>query len=266
VKEFKLFFILWACLSIIFLAAKMVYSYGAWCPVEPRYYTGEGNPECESCHLTPVDCNLYYFFCVDGAESDCADCHADQVAYYCNMAPYLTVTATGGSSGGSILPSDSFEVEPYSDVTLTFTPTVGYQVEDVLVTGTILVTGEGDIQYYNTSFGPVRHYTISNIIGNHLIEATFAALPPCVGDPVQMGATYPSPQIAYDDIEIGSSETIGMQSRNFGEDLILDRDVDVILKGGYDCDFYEPPVSFSAIRSMTISDGTVSVENIILTE
>jgi len=250
-KTNKLFLILWVCLSLLIFASKIVYSYGAWCP-EPLY---TGGPECFGCHGgIPVNCHYYNEFCVRGEGEDCINCHIVEINKYCIMAPTVTVTTTAGPNG-SVSPSGSFEVETYSDVTLTFTPNVGYQVEDILISST----------WNGNSVGPVWFYTIPNVTSNHLIEATFA-VSTCLGDPVQMDTTYLSIQSAYDDIVNGSSETISMQSKNFGEDLILDWDVDVILKGGYDCDFNEPPVSFSAIRSLTISGGTVGVEHIILKE
>lgn len=255
------FFIIGACLSTIFLASKMVYSFGAWCPAD-EYYTG--GPECAGCHFAPVSCYYYYWFCVEpGPDGDCTNCHVvggtgPPVEDFtdCTMAPFLTVTTIAGSIG-TISPSGPFEVSPNSDVTLTITPTSGYQVEDVQITKDFWHNGE--------SVGPARSYTIPNITQNHIIEATFVALPPCFGDPVLVEAlTYPDLQSAYDAIALGGTEVLKMQSTDFGEDLILDRDATVILKGGYDCDFPEPPVSFSTIRSMTINNGTVGTEHIIL--
>jgi len=73
-------------------------------------------------------------------------------------------------------------------------------------------------------------------------------------------------QNAYDSITPGTTETIYIQAMEFGENLILDRDVTITLKGGYNCFFDDPPDSFTTVRSMTISNGTVIAENIILSD
>jgi hypothetical protein len=248
---------------ILFPSATEVYPYGAWCPPDEPPYTG--GPECAGCHLDPVSCYYYYWFCVDGADSDCTNCHVaggegppvDDFTD-CTMAPCLTVTNIAGPNG-TISPSGSFGVSPNSDVTLTFTPAAGYQVEDIQITK--------DYEHNGESVGPARSYTIHNITQNHIIESTFVALPLCPGEPVKIHTNYESTiQSAYDAIQYGSSATIYLHSKNFSEDLILNGDVTVTLKGGYDCDFTEPPVSLSSIRSMTINNGRVGIENIVLKE
>ena len=82
------------------------------------------------------------------------------------------------------------------------------------------------------------------------------------------GSYYDSIQDAYDAIPLGSPETVKMQWVEFNESLILDRDVIVILSGGYDEFFNEPSIGWTTIASavgpaMIISNGTVIVEYII---
>ena len=89
--------------------------------------------------------------------------------------------------------------------------------------------------------------------------------PICSEDPALLGGqSYTFIQSAYDAIAIGGNDTIQIQSTASGESLILDRDVIVTLKGGYDCFFNEPAISSSSINFMTISNGTVMVENIVI--
>jgi hypothetical protein len=69
-------------------------------------------------------------------------------------------------------------------------------------------------------------------------------------------------QAAYDGTING--ETIESQALHFGENLIFDRNVMVTLKGGYDSTYTTNLSSTTINGSITISDGTVEVENIII--
>jgi len=88
----------------------------------------------------------------------------------------------------------------------------------------------------------------------------------CTSTPVFVGMQYPYDfiQDAYDSITIGTQETIFLQTMDFNENLIFDRDVQVILKGGFNCYFSEPAFSFTSIDSMVIKSGTVNTENIVI--
>ena len=50
----------------------------------------------------------------------------------------------------------------------------------------------------------------------------------------------------------------------YEEYLVFDRDIEITLKGGYDCDYNEPSVGFSTVRSMLIKNGTVFVDSILI--
>jgi len=118
---------------------------------------------------------------------------------------------------------------------------------------------EGLLRYVLTGLICAVNFTVY-----HADFATATELS-CSGDPVLFdGEPYIFIQNAYDAIPQGGTGTISMQAVEFGESLDLDRDVTVTLRGGYDCDFNEPPFSFSIIHSMLINNGTVIVENIIL--
>jgi hypothetical protein len=71
---------------------------------------------------------------------------------------------------------------------------------------------------------------------------------------------YTTLQAAYNAAEGGN--TMQAQTFDFTEDLVFNRNVQVSLKGGYDCAF-TVNASQSTIRgSLTVSEGTVIIENI----
>jgi hypothetical protein len=96
------------------------------------------------------------------------------------------------------------------------------------------------------------------------------SLPICLDEPVMVGMQREySIQTAYNSIAPGhSTATIRVQSVELTENLVLDKNVTLTLKGGYDCYFNEPPTGVTVISSagttLTISSGTVVIDNIIL--
>jgi hypothetical protein len=93
---------------------------------------------------------------------------------------------------------------------------------------------------------------------------------PATGTVELDGFYYDSVQTAYGKVgsTINSGLTIKLQATEFGESLVLDQDVIVILKGGYD-DLYQSQIGQTVISApggpaMTISNGTVITENIVL--
>ena len=59
-------------------------------------------------------------------------------------------------------------------------------------------------------------------------------------------------------------DVIRLQEYTFNENLNLNRNISVTLKGGYDCSYTSNP-QFGTINGMlTISDGTVIVENLVI--
>ena len=77
-------------------------------------------------------------------------------------------------------------------------------------------------------------------------------------------------QFAYDQITPGNHEKIFTQAIDYPESLFLDHDVIVTMIGGHDELFSGPPTGWTTITSvggspaMTISNGTVTVANVIL--
>ncbi len=61
----------------------------------------------------------------------------------------------------------------------------------------------------------------------------------------------------------GTGHVIGVQAFDTGEAIIMDRPVVLLLQGGYDCDFYDViPGGMTRLRSLTITDGALFLENI----
>ena len=65
-------------------------------------------------------------------------------------------------------------------------------------------------------------------------------------------------------VKFSAGDTILLQDQVYEENFVLDRDIAVALKGGYDCVYNEPPSTSSTIRSMTINNGTVEVKKIVI--
>ena len=56
-----------------------------------------------------------------------------------------------------------------------------------------------------------------------------------------------------------------IQALGLTETLLLNLTIDVMLQGGYECDFPSAPPGRSTINgSLTIRDGTVTIENLIV--
>jgi hypothetical protein len=77
------------------------------------------------------------------------------------------------------------------------------------------------------------------------------------------GSYFTSIQGAYDAAYAG--DILKVRSMSFSENLIFNIGDTIILKGGYDCTFTTNAGNFSTIHgALTISDGTVEVQKIII--
>jgi hypothetical protein len=88
----------------------------------------------------------------------------------------------------------------------------------------------------------------------------------CANDPVKIGGMsvhYPTIQNAFDST-LSPDDVIQVQAGDRTETLSYSQGYSVKLQGGYDCDFTTNPGFTIVHGSMTISDGTVTVENLIL--
>ena len=87
----------------------------------------------------------------------------------------------------------------------------------------------------------------------------------CAPQPVTIGGTssyYPTIQGAYNDATNGQS--VQMQSSELTGDLSLAKSIYVFLEGGYGCDFSSNPDWTTIHGKVTISGGTVFVENVVI--
>lgn len=81
--------------------------------------------------------------------------------------------------------------------------------------------------------------------------------------PVELASQYyTTVQAAYDAAAEG--DTIRLQDYPFAENPALDRNISVTLRGGYDCEYTANASSTTIDGSLTISNGTVTVENIVI--
>jgi len=93
------------------------------------------------------------------------------------------------------------------------------------------------------------------------IEATFTAtLPVKIAE--NWSSIYTSPQQAYNNALSGN--TIISQSRSFNENLNLNLPVEVKIEGGYDTEFLNKPNYTEIQGSVTISRGSVTLDNIVI--
>jgi photosystem II stability/assembly factor-like uncharacterized protein len=78
-------------------------------------------------------------------------------------------------------------------------------------------------------------------------------------------STYTSIQQAYDDWEPGQGDVIQTKAVEFNEDLTFDDPVSITLAGGYDDSYSPGNRTYTTVNGkVTISSGTVTVENIVI--
>ena len=70
-------------------------------------------------------------------------------------------------------------------------------------------------------------------------------------------------QAAVDDPNTSDNDTIQISAARFDENVVYDKNIILRLAGGYYCGFSDNP-SISSMKSMTIKNGTLIAENIIL--
>ncbi len=109
--------------------------------------------------------------------------------------------------------------------------------------------------------------TTSNSAGLNTVSNTnFITVTSCPNQRVRIARTtpvyYSTHQSAYNSASNG--DTIQSQAFDFTEDLNFNRNIAVTLKGGYNCWYNSNPPSSTLTGSLTISSGTVTVENLII--
>ncbi len=108
---------------------------------------------------------------------------------------------------------------------------------------------------YNFIYSVIRSFSID------ITEtSTCANLPARIAGAVP--AYYSSIQAAYN--AAGSSDTIQAHEAAFTEDLTINLNKSVAIEGGYDCDYTTVTGTSSLNGTMTISNGSVSIENLVM--
>jgi hypothetical protein len=69
---------------------------------------------------------------------------------------------------------------------------------------------------------------------------------------------------AYGDPLTGTGALLEVQGVSFAEDLVLNRDIDVTLAGGRNCEYTASAMGTGLVGSLTVSRGTVSVEHFVI--
>lgn len=94
------------------------------------------------------------------------------------------------------------------------------------------------------------------------VDAALTALS-CQNLPLKIDTQYfDTIQMAYD--SAAEENTIQIRSVEFTEDVALDRNITATLKGGYDCD-YTANLGYTTVNGLlTISNGTVIIENLVI--
>jgi len=93
-----------------------------------------------------------------------------------------------------------------------------------------------------------------------------SCLDPIRLDPIQNDLTpksFTTIQAAVDDPDAGDYDTIQITAADFGEDILYDRNTILTLSGGHYCSYSDNP-STSSIHSLTIRNGTIIVENVVI--
>ncbi len=162
---------------------------------------------------------------------------------------YDIVAHTDGNGTISCLPNP---VDYGGSVQCTLSPASGYRLAS-------LTDNSSDV----TALVSNDTYSLSGVTADHNIYATFA-------DNLYVrrvsGSTdyyYSSIQSAYDPATILNDDIIQSEAMSLDEDLTFDLDVQITLEGGYDQAFQDNQ-GYTTVHSLTVSNGTVIVENLVL--
>lgn len=162
-----------------------------------------------------------------------------------------TITTSAGT-GGTISPTTAV-VSYGGSQTFTITPNTGYAIANVVTDG--------------ISRGAITSYTFSNVTSGHSISASFDAiacptLPVSISRPGSFSQTYQTLQEAFDAALTG--DTIMSQASNLTGDLNINRNISIAAKGGYSCDFSTITGITTIKGNLTISSGTLIVDNLAI--
>jgi hypothetical protein len=161
-------------------------------------------------------------------------------------------------SGGVMTPSDWVPSNPG------VTAPVGTYTGYITSSGTVTIDGnptyhgqashDGTFTVGTQTSGTGPYYYLLNV-------STRASV--CSSKKAKVNTDYfDTLQAAYNSAADGN--TLQIQEYLFNEDVLLDRNITTILKGGYNCQ-YETNTGYTTVNgSITITNGTVTTENIII--
>ena len=167
------------------------------------------------------------------------------------------ITASAGP-GGTITPSGDVPVAENDDQPFDINAGLEYEIFDVVVDGSSLGPFSPDTLFYS--------HTFFNVTADHSIIASFTCVNPVrleTWDGTFLGY-YNTIMEAYNNAN--SDDVIMLQDGiffSFQEDLFFNRNITVMLEGGYDCSFSDNSMQTKIDGSLTVSAGTVIPSNIV---
>jgi len=172
------------------------------------------------------------------------------ILFICVTKSYSYTINAYAEPGGTISPSGLVTVDPGSDQTFTITPEPGYEIFDV-------ITNSGSV-------GAVFSYTFTNVTADDTITASFYECAKVLLD-WNGGYFFDTVMDAYNyaDLVFLTDITLKLVGGTlFEEDLYFDKNISVLLDGGYDCSFQNKYMSTGMPGSLRIGAGSVTVANL----
>jgi len=106
-----------------------------------------------------------------------------------------------------------------------------------------------------------------DLSADQTVTAVFNEIAPPCSNPIKVTRQenayyYSTIQSAYANASDG--DALKIRSMDFTENLLLNRSIAVTLDGGYDCDFEAVGGSTTLKGTLTITSGTLTVNNLII--
>lgn len=184
----------------------------------------------------------------------------------------VTVTQAGTTCSYSISPTGGYTFDASGgtgNVNVTASTGCDWTVQsDQAWINVLSGSGSGSgTMTYSVSLNPGSGRTGAVIVAGqtHSVNQTGVVDPTCLNSPVRRlnsSSWYYSLQEAYDGAFSG--DIIQSQVLDYIENLVFDRNISVTIKGGYDCNYSTNSQSSAVDGNMTISNGTVIIDNLIL--
>lgn len=175
-----------------------------------------------------------------------------------SLSPFVaaesrSISSSSGDNGSMNCGSGSIYLG--GSILCSITPASGYHLA-ILIDNTVDVTGS----VFNKS------YSLANVIADHDIYATFEQNSPVLrisgNGPSYIESWHPGIQSAYD--AASSGDEILVMASDFVGNLNVNREVFITLSGGWDTDFQNAAGYSTIVGMMTISNGTVYIEYLII--